>query len=95
MKYAENDDLYKFINDNKDNNKEFSWTERYEMCLGICSGFKELHDKDIIHRDLKSNNILLDKDNQPKILLEILVGVLLKQLIVAFFQRCPIFILLE
>ncbi|XP_054797345.1 cysteine-rich receptor-like protein kinase 2 isoform X3 [Prosopis cineraria] len=46
------------------------WKQRYEVILGIARGLTYLHEKflvRIIHRDIKTNNILLDDDLQPKI----------------------------
>jgi len=46
------------------------WGRRYKIILGIARGLLYLHQDSrfrIIHRDLKSSNILLDKDMNPKI----------------------------
>ncbi|KAL5704376.1 hypothetical protein ACHQM5_022815 [Ranunculus cassubicifolius] len=46
------------------------WTARYNICLGIARGLACFHDVSnprIIHRDVKSSNILLDNDLNPKI----------------------------
>ena len=46
------------------------WKQRYDIILGTARGFAYLHEEfhiRIIHRDIKSNNILLDDDFQPKI----------------------------
>mmetsp|Transcript_31805 Transcript_31805/g.77512 ORF Transcript_31805/g.77512 Transcript_31805/m.77512 type:complete len:941 (-) Transcript_31805:66-2888(-) len=34
---------------------------------GVISGVRQLHDLNVVHRDLKPRNILLDKKNRPKI----------------------------
>ena len=47
-----------------------SWKHRVDIILGIARGLAYLHEQFhscIIHRDIKSSNILLDDDFQPKI----------------------------
>ncbi|KAK9062116.1 hypothetical protein SSX86_019301 [Deinandra increscens subsp. villosa] len=47
-----------------------SWKQRSDIILGIARGLVHLHEEfhiKIIHRDIKSSNILLDNDFQPKI----------------------------
>lgn len=47
-----------------------NWISRYNILLGIAKGLLYLHvdsPVNIIHRDIKSANILLDSDMNPKI----------------------------
>lgn len=47
-----------------------NWKQRFDIMIGIARGLVHLHEEfhvKIIHRDIKSNNILLDDDFQPKI----------------------------
>ncbi|XP_023767473.1 cold-responsive protein kinase 1 [Lactuca sativa] len=47
-----------------------NWKQRYDVIFGIARGLAHLHNEfhvKIIHRDIKSSNILLDHDFQPKI----------------------------
>ncbi|KAI9296279.1 Pkinase-domain-containing protein [Neoconidiobolus thromboides FSU 785] len=37
------------------------------ICLESCKGLKHLHDRNIIHRDIKSDNVLLAEDGQVKL----------------------------
>jgi serine/threonine protein kinase len=50
--------------------KLLDWTKRLEIIDGIARGLLYLHQDSrlrIIHRDLKTSNILLDNDMVPKI----------------------------
>ena len=47
--------------------KSLSGTQKTLIALGIAHGMQRLHELKIIHRDLKSLNILLDKHMVPKI----------------------------
>ncbi|KAI9100236.1 hypothetical protein K1719_024454 [Acacia pycnantha] len=47
-----------------------NWKQRYNIILGTAKGLAYLHEEfhvRIIHRDIKTNNILLDDNLQPKI----------------------------
>ena len=47
-----------------------TWPKRFEIVLGISRGLLYLHQDSrlrIIHRDLKSSNILLDNELNPKV----------------------------
>lgn len=46
---------------------QLSATNKTLIAIGIASGMASLHSVGIIHRDLKSLNILLDENNLPKI----------------------------
>uniref|UniRef100_A0A8R7QAI0 Protein kinase domain-containing protein n=1 Tax=Triticum urartu TaxID=4572 RepID=A0A8R7QAI0_TRIUA len=43
------------------------WRKRYQIINGICDGLYYLHQKHIVHLDLKPANILLDDNMMPKI----------------------------
>ena len=50
-----------------DNNKGLSNSEKKNIVLQIARGIKYIHNNDVIHRDLKPNNILIGKDDKIKI----------------------------
>ena len=67
MEYCENFDLRKFIDKYKE--KQILIDEKVILIiiLDICCGLKEIHNKNIIHKDLKPENIYIDKDYKIKI----------------------------
>lgn len=67
--YLSNKSLDLFLFDEK-MRKVLDWQRRFEIILGIASGLAYLHQESdirIIHRDIKSSNILLDQNFKPKI----------------------------
>uniref|UniRef100_J3MLN7 Uncharacterized protein n=1 Tax=Oryza brachyantha TaxID=4533 RepID=J3MLN7_ORYBR len=67
--YIRNGSLDSFLFDANRGNP-LNWEQQYSIILGIAKGILYLHEDSslrIIHRDLKSNNILLGEDMEPKI----------------------------
>ncbi|XP_011002046.1 PREDICTED: probable LRR receptor-like serine/threonine-protein kinase At1g29720 isoform X3 [Populus euphratica] len=73
--YMENNSLSRALFGNHRAGSETSalmldWPTRYKICVGIARGLAFLHEGSairIVHRDIKSTNILLDKDLNAKI----------------------------
>ncbi len=65
MEYCEGGDLDKYLRKNKDSplEEDIVWKFFIQISLGVYA----LHKKKILHRDLKTLNIFLTKDNQVKI----------------------------
>jgi Protein tyrosine and serine/threonine kinase len=57
LEYCENGSLYKYIQERSDSN----WALRKSIALDIAVGMRYLHRLRIVHRDLKSANVLLDR----------------------------------
>ncbi|KAK1581645.1 hypothetical protein Q3G72_007674 [Acer saccharum] len=67
--YLENNSLDQALFGERSMN--FNWSTRYDICLGVARGLAYLHEESrlrIIHRDVKTSNILLDYELSPKIL---------------------------
>jgi len=47
--------------------KDMPWTKRVIIALGLAKAVAYLHGKGIIHRDLKSENVLVTFDEVPKL----------------------------
>ncbi|GFY96534.1 kinase with adenine nucleotide alpha hydrolases-like domain-containing protein [Actinidia rufa] len=57
------------LHGNKDSHT-FGWSERYKVAVGVAEALEYLHNasaKPVIHRDVKSSNILLSYDFEPQL----------------------------
>ncbi|XP_076920888.1 uncharacterized protein LOC143582141 [Bidens hawaiensis] len=69
--YAANGSLDDHLEDSNKRSR-LTWEQRLKICLGAAKGLQHLHlgngdGNKLIHRDVKSNNILLDENTEAKI----------------------------
>ena len=67
MEYCDDSDLSKLIKEHRENNELIEETKIFTIINSICLGLKEIHAKNIIHRDFRPKNIFLNKNNKTKI----------------------------
>ncbi|OAY80416.1 Leucine-rich repeat receptor protein kinase MSP1 [Ananas comosus] len=68
--YMENGSLEVWLRNRADAVEALSWPARFKICLGSARGLAFLHHgfvPHIIHRDMKSSNILLDESFEPRV----------------------------
>ena len=63
LEYANNCDLHEYIMQNQ----QLTEAESAKILVELCMGVKYMHDRGIIHRDLKAENVLLTDQNVCKI----------------------------
>ena len=63
MEYADDGDLFTKIKKMKQEQTFFEEKKIWDLAIRLIQGLKSLHDKNIMHRDLKSENIFLFKKN--------------------------------
>jgi serine/threonine-protein kinase len=67
MEYVDGEDLEQTVERWLDDPPAEKW-ERVEAILrGLCNGLQYVHDKNLVHRDLKPTNVLLTQDGIPKV----------------------------
>jgi NIMA (never in mitosis gene a)-related kinase 1/4/5 len=67
MDFAECGDLYNKIIEHKKNNSSFDEADIWTAFVHMVRGLKTLHDRKILHRDLKSANVFICKDGAFKL----------------------------
>ncbi|RHZ57529.1 hypothetical protein Glove_386g49 [Diversispora epigaea] len=64
LEYAKDGDLHYFLNKNF---AIMTWKKKLEFFINMVGGIKKIHDQKIIHRDLHSGNILINKNKNSNI----------------------------
>jgi len=67
MQYADGGDLERMIKDQRAKRKPFSEELVMSWIIQMCLALKHVHDKKILHRDIKTPNIFLTKDHCVKL----------------------------
>ncbi|KAK9936658.1 hypothetical protein M0R45_013487 [Rubus argutus] len=68
--YMENNSLAHALFGPEDGPLKLDWRTRQKICLGIAKGLAYLHEESVVkvvHRDIKTTNVLLDQDLNAKI----------------------------
>ncbi|KAK4589473.1 hypothetical protein RGQ29_020159 [Quercus rubra] len=68
--YMENNSLARALFGSDEHRLTLDWPTRQNICVGIARGLAFLHEEStlkIVHRDIKTTNMLLDRDLNPKI----------------------------
>ncbi|KAG8370320.1 hypothetical protein BUALT_Bualt14G0104600 [Buddleja alternifolia] len=67
--FVENGSLYSWLHENK-NNEKLSWKTRLRIAIDVANGLQYIHEHTrpkVVHKDIKSSNILLDSNMRAKI----------------------------
>lgn len=63
MEYVDGITLKEYIA----NKGSLDWREAVDISIQICSALSKAHNRNIVHRDIKPNNILMTSDGVPKV----------------------------
>ncbi|CAH8280732.1 unnamed protein product [Arabidopsis lyrata] len=68
--YLPRGSLEENLHGNRKDAKKFGWLERYKVAVGVAEALDYLHnthEPEVIHRDVKSSNVLLADDFEPQL----------------------------
>ena len=67
MDYCEKGDLQKRIKRARSSRKIFQQARILDWFVQLCLGLQHIHDKKVLHRDLKTQNVFITKEDRVKI----------------------------
>lgn len=67
MEFCDDGDLFQKITHHQQNKSKFEEEHIWKVLYDVVNGLKALHDLKILHRDMKSANIFMNKDGQAKL----------------------------
>ncbi|KAI5441645.1 LEAF RUST 10 DISEASE-RESISTANCE LOCUS RECEPTOR-LIKE PROTEIN KINASE-like 1.2 [Lathyrus oleraceus] len=65
--YVSNGTVYEHLHGDRETHENLPWSTRMNITVETASALKYLHASNIIHRDIKTNNILLDANFHVKL----------------------------
>ena len=66
MEFADGGDMYQKIQDHQKRGSSIQEKDIWKIVSQMISGLKALHDKNILHRDLKCANVFLNTNGEVK-----------------------------
>jgi NIMA (never in mitosis gene a)-related kinase 1/4/5 len=67
MEYADNGDLLQRINEMRQTQRTMPEREIWMIFIQITKGLRTMHEKNVMHRDLKCANVFMNKDGTVKL----------------------------
>uniref|UniRef100_A0ACD5VVQ7 Uncharacterized protein n=1 Tax=Avena sativa TaxID=4498 RepID=A0ACD5VVQ7_AVESA len=64
--YLPGGNLHKQLHECSEENS-LSWMERFDIIIGVARGLMHLHQRGVVHYNLKSSNVLLDSNSEPRV----------------------------
>ncbi|KQK10357.1 probable LRR receptor-like serine/threonine-protein kinase IRK [Brachypodium distachyon] len=64
--YLPGGNLHKHLHECTEENS-LSWMERFDIIIGVARGLMHLHQHGVVHYNLKSSNVLLDSNGEPRV----------------------------